>query len=80
MAITEVTIRITDITNIMAITKITVITETIIIRPTTAIEVVVIIEETTVVETPTMQIRAPTDRIIIMSDRYKPRRKTNKDP
>jgi len=80
MAITEVIIRITDISNIMAITKITIITETIIIRPTTIIEVVVIIEETTVVETPTMQVRAPTDGIIITSDRYKLRRKTNKDP
>jgi len=77
-AITEVIIGIKDITNILAITKITVIAETIIIRPTTIIEVVVIIEETTVVETPTMQVRAPTDGIIIMSDRYKLRRKTNK--
>jgi len=46
---------------------------------------VVIIEETTMEETPitTDMITAiliPPDRTIIVSDRYKPRRKTNKDP
>jgi len=66
-AITEVIIGIKDITNILPMTKIKVIAESIIIRPTTIIEVVVIIEKTT-------------DGIIIMSDRYKLRRKTNKDP